>query len=474
VAAYLVVRVTDVSLAPLDATVEVQASRVPLEVAPSAGAGPGVYEAKIPPLARLLNVRVRRPGAFEIAQDVAVAAGTDVPAISLTEPSSPWVRSVAVTSRGPADVGVDVHVILGGLKDALTSVLKVASRPPPGDPSRRALSFPPRGRATIELVERRDVAADRPPRAPIDVVRHYTLQPEGKGRVLFLARPTAPSLVCAWVPPGFAPRAERRDEVGFHVHFPGGPAPGRAPPAEGPAPDPVTWPAVETLYRTLYVDRLAYQHEAARRRAVLLVVPGAERAEGAGGDAAEDVASAAGLARLLAEVAWWLARLEKQRWPLLSPGRVAVSAARGGLAALERLLAGLADPAAPLARTLSEVYVFGGGEPVPGLAATLAAWLESGGGGVDQAPGVARVHDVAAAPWEPLRALLREPPIARRVLEHETLEVHGERGSLLVLPAPLLAPIAAPERMDLPGVLVRLFAYPALAQSGFAEWTPPR
>jgi len=531
-ATYLIVRAGDTEGAPLAAAIVVTANRNPLPLAPSPGGGPGVLEARLPPETRLVKVSATFPGRLPVEQDFTFAGVAPAPQISPTEPLHAGLRGIVLTSRG-AEWNIEVHLSLGRLRDAQVQVLKVASRPPRVHPPRGAISFPPRERRRLAIVERERLVR-RARLGGIDgagpgvlVVRHEPV--EGAGRVLFAARSVEPRLVAVHLPPR-AQGAEEPPELAMHLVLDGGEGRGTlARPSDPGAPlaggesgsvsrgsesgamlgggesgsmlrgtesgmmlrgsesgvmlrgsESGVMLRVGDLGPLPLWSEVDAAHRALYAGSELAYQHEAARRQvalvypvvdaSAGPDPFFELAGERVLSGFLAELLTWLARADRRRMRSLVVGRLAVSSiGESGARALAALLRSGRDP-----RTRSRALSARLSEVYvfgagPSVVPGLAETLVEWRRGGAPGERTLRVYDDDPSRWEALRASIAGPELRGDLEGEPFLERQGDGATLVLLPRGYVE--RQPDRAR-GEALPALFAHHALSQSGFAVRAP--
>jgi hypothetical protein len=353
----------------------------------------GVQEYQIPDGTPGGVVRVSAANFWDAEQNLSFTLASSPPTVQFNGPQAINARRLAVTSRG-ADFNLEVHFVLGQLRDAAPQVNTAATA------AGISLALTP------TAVPRFATPILNPGGTQLGLLNMHSETVSAQGPLLFAERVTAPKLLAVVHPGWNNPRTDqqRRSPNPFHLFL------HPMPRWDDPYPFGVTYVDFVARYllrrgRIPVGKAMAYQNLADTPKNVF-VFPVGHAGPGWPGD----LVTQSAIWRLFHELNYWLQRMRGVSFPTQPVGRSALSCFSAGAGWLASILSGARHPEF-YERVMRHICVLDGvvdRELVPGVCAALAKWYRGGSQGRSL-----RVYTQSQAWTDTLLALLKAPIVAR-------------------------------------------------------------
>lgn len=293
----------------------------------------GAFEIAVPPAATRVGVVVEHPAFFDAVQNLTLNQ-TGTPTLAFDGAQALNIRNLQNHSRDGGGFNVEVFVVLGQLRDASSDVNKVKANPGPG---RRTLVVQPAPREVVDF--------DGPILTPIDnpgapPAKSQLLTASPRGKLLFAERITPPRLIAIYDPIKKFPFLDNKNEgspqqlpINYHLFF--------HPNIPGTFTDPYpnSFSYIDLFDRYMLQPHkwdigkaMVPQHTAAGEKCVFIFPVGGKT------EAFGDLNSQASALRLLAEVNYFIQRMDNVPIPLQPIGNLALSGFSAGIRPVNSVL----------------------------------------------------------------------------------------------------------------------------------------
>lgn len=294
----------------------------------------GAFEIEVPPTVTRVAIVVEHPGFFDAVQNMTLTQ-TGTPTLAFDGAQALNVRNLHNHSRDGGGFNVEVFVVLGQLRDASGIVDGVKANPGPG---RRALIVQPAPRDVVDFDGPILTPVDNPAGAPPAKSQLLTASPRGK--LFFAERTTPPRLIAIYDPVKKFPFVDNKNEgspqavpINYHLFF----HPNI--PATFTDPYPNSFSYIDLLDRYMLQPHkwdigkaMVPQHTAAGEKCVF-IFPVGGKTESFG-----NLNSQASVLRLLAEVNYFIQRMDGVPFPLQPVGDLALSGFSAGIRLVSSVL----------------------------------------------------------------------------------------------------------------------------------------
>ncbi len=370
----------------------------------------GVFEALIPSTASSATFVIDQEGYWDVRQSLILDQTTNPPTHDYDGEQQINVRQLTYSTRGLNDHNLEVHVVLGQLRDVTSTVETRAKE------KKQRLSLEPQ--STI-LYDKQILNP-----SGSNLLSRRAEQVTPSGTLYFVERTTVPSLIAIW-DPGAANTMHREQPktlTNYNLFF-----------SPNLKPHWVNYPygqdylnflsryLVMPHSQSLFNKALVYQH-AAKSRAVF-ILPVFSNTEQAG-----TLNSQAAALRLLQEINYWLNRMRGLRYPCTPLGHASLSCFSNGVEFLYNVLASSPVPEF-YDNVLKNIFVIDGApyERIGHIAQVLAQWFRRGSNGRGL-----RVYSQYDTWYHSLKIQLNSPTVV--MAPGGALEAHTSNSTLLYLP----------------------------------------